>query len=195
MSYSDPRLHDRAALLELAKDLQVNGLIQFRTHRRTQVGVFTVYKKGNRLRLVFDSRQTNAFCYRPPKTRLASPSAFSNLRLPSEPSLEKKQSSGVSEGRPYRGCASAIDLVDAFDAFEVDNLAEHFAFEHSYTAAEVGICRTRDDEGNEYELEPSDRAWPCCGALAMGFSWALHFLPRGYNKGHGGRCDALWPVS
>ena len=79
--YVDPILQDRGQMLGLIHRLAQRALVTFRLVKRLGVGVFTVIKKGDLLRLIFDCRVTNACCYDPPKTMLTTPAALSNLRI------------------------------------------------------------------------------------------------------------------
>ena len=51
--YTDPALRRYDVLLDLALSLHKRGLLVFRLRRTGQVGVFTVAKKENKLRLIF----------------------------------------------------------------------------------------------------------------------------------------------
>ena len=52
--YSDPRLREPRELIGLAHKLHASGFLTFRKKARSKVGVFTVAKKDDWLRLVFD---------------------------------------------------------------------------------------------------------------------------------------------
>ena len=64
--YSDPALKsDTPGLKWLVNKLNAASLITFRRARRETVGVFCVYMKGDRQRLVFDCRWSNAHLEKP----------------------------------------------------------------------------------------------------------------------------------
>ena len=75
--YIGPLLKEPAVLLELIRKLKKLGLVVFRRARKCSVGVFTVARKLNKLRLVLDCRQTNALCRDAPRTYLSTPAALS----------------------------------------------------------------------------------------------------------------------
>ena len=74
--YTDPLLRSRASLLELVRKLHVHHLITFRRVARAKVGVFTVVKKDESLRLIFDCRETNLLCRPPPTSEMATAAAL-----------------------------------------------------------------------------------------------------------------------
>ena len=99
----------RGAHTTLAVELLRRGLAVARLTRRGIVGTFTVTKKRQRLRLIFDCRQVNATCKKPPKTHLSTAGALSQLRVDRRPG---------ESSRPYRGAVCSVDLVDSFYRFE-----------------------------------------------------------------------------
>ena len=114
--YSDPLLHQPKVYKGLVAMLYKAQLLTFCTIRRATVGIFTVSKKLDEngiewLRLIFDCRQVNWMSRKPPKSFLATPGAMANIDL----SPESLGATGeVQTDRPFSGCFSAVDLVDAF---------------------------------------------------------------------------------
>ena len=94
--YTDPLLKEPAVLLGLIRELKKRGLVVFRRARKCCVGVFTVAKKLDKLRLVFDCRQANALCNDPPRTYLSTLAALSHLRL-----SNFRLNQGEVEGRKF----------------------------------------------------------------------------------------------
>ena len=169
--YTDPALRDPKALRELVKVLFDLGLVVFRSKRRGVIGVFCVAKKGGWLRLIFDCRQANQLHRRPPRTRLATAGAFTNIDL-SEASLlsgldVSDEERAVRE--PFEGSIAGIDLMDSYYQFEFTALASFYAFDCTFSAAELGLTSVYDDlDQTWHPIEPAERVWPCLGTLGMG---------------------------
>jgi len=116
--YTDPILRQRDLYIKLVAKLWSLNLLSFSTVKRATVGIFTVAKKVDDLgvewlRLIFDCRQVNWLTRKPPKTHLATPGALAALDLSDEALGPGKKDAQ----RPFDGCFSAVDLVDAFYLF------------------------------------------------------------------------------
>ena len=177
--YSDPRLRRGEPDLDrLARRLHAAGLVTYAKARRGTVGVFTVGKKDKTLRLVFDCRYVNCLFREPPWTPLTTPASLSDLRLhghPGSSGTEQPLSCSSAEGA-YEGGFGALDLVDGFYQFQVDNLCSFFSLDTELDAWENGIYSFYDDAtGETSPTEEGDLVVPCLSTLPMGWSWAVFF--------------------
>ena len=59
--FSDPALHEAKDLLRLIKTMNSRGIVGFHLYRKAIVGVFTVARKGGKLRMVCDGHGPNTF--------------------------------------------------------------------------------------------------------------------------------------
>ena len=78
--YWDPKLRKSSAHLEsFLRRLYDRKLVSFRRAYKAEVGIFFVKKKHDKIRMIVDCRQAN-FCHQvPPRTRLGSAGALSEL--------------------------------------------------------------------------------------------------------------------
>ena len=188
--YTDPALQDRKGLLALVHMLLHRGLVVARLTRIATVGIFTVFKKGDLLRLVFDCRLSNLFCHKPPHSHLSTVGAVASIRLPpvtpsggcftaSDPPHSRFDSElgdhDTLHGRPFVGSIVAVDLKDSFYLFIFYALSGLFCFEHAFSAGELGVDRYIDDHGQWQPCDPLTTLWVALCTLPMGWSWALYF--------------------
>ncbi|CAK0867888.1 unnamed protein product [Prorocentrum cordatum] len=138
--YLDPVLRQPAAYLSFVERMRDGGMLEFRVDEGNfeEVGLFTVWKKDGRQRLVIDCRGSNFGFAEPDKTSLASGGSFSSIELAPG---EVLWTAGVdiadafyNMGLPPDGAYTAY--VDNFISFGVDpdrpaallRVAGHFAF-------------------------------------------------------------------
>lgn len=165
--YTDPRLRRRSEMLHLVRTLAAQQFVVFRTRRRARVGVFTVARKDDMLRLVFDCRPANHLHRAAPSTALATPSAFCSLNV----SASRLARDGVRRGDLVGG---SVDLVDGLYQLGYSRVAEFFALDVTLQAREVGIHEAVDPTTNQMVLlQPDDPVFACLGILPMGWSWSL----------------------
>ena len=133
--------------------------------------MFTVAKKGGKLRMVFDGRGPHACFNTHAKSFLSTSTALTNIRL------DKSQLLGPADDdeRPLNGVIIALDLMDSFYLFAWQGLAPYFAFEHAYPASEFGITNAFDEAGRPVAVAPDDLVFACLETLTMGSSWSLYF--------------------
>ncbi|CAK0855455.1 unnamed protein product, partial [Prorocentrum cordatum] len=81
--YLDPVLRQPAAYLSFVERMRDGGMLEFRVDEGNfeEVGLFTVWKKDGRQRLVIDCRGSNFRFAEPDKTSLASGGSFSSIEL------------------------------------------------------------------------------------------------------------------
>ena len=112
--YTDPRLRDRRAMMDLVRSLHAGGRITWRRRCLCKVGVFTVAKKDNSQRLIFDCRLAGAMCRPAPHTELSTAGAICELQWPT-----------CSETDPENKCEVSFAGSDLTDALE--GLSDLFA--------------------------------------------------------------------
>lgn len=102
--YSDPIFRrQRSVYSDFISRLHASNLIEFRTQARERVGVFFVWKKSGKQRMVVDSRLANLWFDSPEKVQLATGSAFSRLEVDRGPAIE----------------VGGVDIKDAFYRIEL----------------------------------------------------------------------------
>ena len=113
-AYMDPILkHNMHEYVGFISELQKRQMVAFKIHsgEAADLGIFFVRKKGNKQRLIFDTRILNQKFVEPPSTDLPSADAFTRLELPEECSFS------IGSG----------DLANAFYTLGVpDDLARMF---------------------------------------------------------------------
>ena len=163
--YTDPLLKGTPAMVELAALLICKSLALARLTKSCTIGVFTVLKKGDWLRLIFDCRPANLQCRRPNYSHLSTASTFTQLRV------DRKRTNDAG----YEGSLAVLDLRDSFYLFRYELLSHLFALEGTYRAADVGVTDALDAEGNWVHVEPETLVYVCLSTLPMGFAWSLFF--------------------
>ena len=150
--YVDPVLrNNRRKYVFFIHCMNGKGLLCWRTHVESHVGLFFVYKKDGRFRFICDSRQTNARFHAPPEIQLCS---------------------GEGMGRLVVGhtgfCGAGFDLKDYFHPLRIpSDLSSIFALPYLI----AGEARLRALVGRE--LAPSQAVSPCLATFPMGYTWAM----------------------
>ena len=80
-AYSDPLLRDRRYYARLVRHLASRGLIEFRRTCVEQVGLFSVWKKSGKVRLIVDCRLSNAHFGEPEEVHLASGASMGSIEV------------------------------------------------------------------------------------------------------------------
>ena len=150
MPFTDPALEDYGELLKLAKALVGKKLAVVRTHRRGYVGIFTVPKKDETQRLIFDCQITNWQCQDPPRSFLTTPAALAGMRLSDDALAEGT----VDDERPYDGRVAALDLCNAFYLFWTMRLSDLFALPQPFRARDLCVTHAFGPDGEEVEVDP-----------------------------------------
>ena len=169
--YIDPLLRDHVTVRGLVLKLAQLGLVVYQTFRYAIVAPFTVDKKGEKLRLVFDCRGPNQHCRNPPKTFLSTPYAISGLRIAA---AEHRTGHGGDGGRPYRGHIVAVDLVDSFYLLRWTRLSGLFAFQEVFKARALDVTTAIGPDGGTIDVSGDTDLFACLSTLPMGWNWALH---------------------
>ncbi|CAK0868150.1 unnamed protein product, partial [Prorocentrum cordatum] len=157
--YLDPVLRRREDYLAFIRRLGKANMLDFRLDGGDfeEVGLFTVWKKDGRQRLVIDCRGSSLHFAEPNKTSFASGASFSRMEL--------------QEGEQL--WTGGVDIADAFYNMGLPGeLRRYFALSR-LRAADLGVEVV---EGQSV----SSRAWvrPCLAVLPMGWSHALDFCQR-----------------
>jgi len=189
----DARLaNNTAAKWRFIESLRKVGLITFRRRARCHIGAFFVQKKNGQIRLVLDARPANQLHRAPPKSRLATPGALSNLNFTDEwariseelldgvgcqwrADVDEGAATGEGDNKDLEPHGSGVDLQDGFYQFLVPELSSWFSFGVTCTAAEAGVSSVYcDEEKKEVPIDGSEHVWACFAGLPMGWSWALY---------------------
>ena len=134
------------------KRLQDSGLVEFRETYKEQVGVFTVWKKSGKQRLVIDARLANMRFEEPETVHLATGSTFAAIEVDPGPAIE----------------VGGVDIADAFYHIElIEDLREFFALP-GIRASDVGVtkCGGKHVPGHQ-------KVFPCLKVVPMGWTHAL----------------------
>ncbi|CAK0810560.1 unnamed protein product, partial [Prorocentrum cordatum] len=154
----DPVLRRRGDYLAFISRLRKANMLDFRLDGDDfeEVGLFTVWKKDGRQRLVIDCRGSNLHFAEPNKTSLASGASFSRMEL--------------QEGEQL--WTGGVDIAEFYNMGLPCELRRYFALPR-LRAADLGL---KVVEGQSV----SSRAWvrPCLAVLPMGWSHALDFCQR-----------------
>ena len=181
--YWDPKLkNSKSRRIQLYQALHRSGLLTFRRTAKAKIGFFCVKKKDGMLRLIVDARIPNACHQRPPKTRLATPEAFSNLDLSSE-TLEEAGFGGIWGDSDSESGADGFegDVGDCFYNFQIQQLASWFSAGDWFSVEELSelglmVDQIWDDLSQAYTpVGPYETLTACFCGICMGWSWALHF--------------------
>ena len=151
--YYDPHIkHNKRIYCDLVRRLHQAGVVEYRRSCREHVGVFTVWKKNGKQRLVVDARFTNCWFDAPEGVRLATGSSFSNIEVDGGPPI----------------ALGGVDIADAFYQIELPaNLRDLF-----------GLLPVRADllgvkETVEGRISPHEKVFPVFRAVPMGWTQAL----------------------
>ncbi|CAK0816959.1 unnamed protein product, partial [Prorocentrum cordatum] len=157
--YLDPVLRQPAAYLAFVERMRDGGMLEFRIDEGDfeEVGLFTVWKKDGRQRLVIDCRGSNFRFGEPDKTSLASGGSFSSIELAPGEVL----------------WTAGVDIADAFYNMGLPPELRHLFALPRLRAAQLGV---RELGGRPVP----GRAWvrPCLAVLPMGWTHALDFCQR-----------------
>ena len=176
--YWDPLLRrDESRCIDLICRLYRVGIIDFRAKIKSTVGLFFVKKKDPAwIRMVIDARIPNFHHRTPPVTRLGGASNFAELDL-SQESLRKHF--GPKHGDV--GYANEMDVSDCFYQFKIPEMTQWFGIDLPKSVrfwSQHGIHLRNifdDDSGESIQVTDDCCVYPCIGAMAMGWSWALFF--------------------
>ena len=123
-------------------------------NRKGDLGVFSVEKKGDKIRLIMDTRILNLRFVDPPSTKLPTAAALSALEVPVDSDLF------VATG----------DISNAFYNMRVpDDLSDMFSMP-TIRAHYLGVT-----EPDGAPISPDEILMPCMCVLPMGWPWSLHY--------------------
>ena len=153
--YNDPIFRrQRSVYSDFIGRLHSSNLIEFRSQVRERVGVFFVWKKNGKQRMVVDSRLSNLWFSSPEKVHLATGSSFSRIE--------------VDEGPPIE--LGGVDIRDAFYRIELPSeLRDLFALNPlPLKALDPELVKSLDLDG-----DPNRLVFPCFRVVPMGWAHAL----------------------
>ena len=151
--YVDPMIRESPRLYaSFCRKLEASGLLEYRQSCREQVGVFTVWKKSGKQRLVIDARLANMHFETPEKVRLATGTTFAAMEVDSGPPVE----------------VGGVDIADAFYHIElVEPLREFFAL----PKVKAGDAGCGFASGSK--VAAGSWVYPCLKVVPMGWTHAL----------------------
>ena len=151
--YYDPLIkHNKRLYADLIRKLHDAGVVEFRRSCREHVGIFTVWKKSGKQRLVVDARLTNCWFEPPEGVRLATGSSFGHLEVDGGPPIAL---GGVDIADAFYQIALPQELRDLFGLLPV-------------RAEMLGITATV-----EGPVSGGEKVIPVFKAIPMGWTQAL----------------------
>ena len=151
--YYDPLIkHNKRLYSELIRKLHSAGVVEFRRSCREHVGIFTVWKKSGKQRLVVDARLTNCWFDAPEGVQLATGSSFSAIEVDGGPPI----------------ALGGVDIADAFYQIELPSSLRDLFGLLPLRAGLLGISDTV-----EGPVGIDDKVFPVFKAIPMGWTQAL----------------------
>lgn len=148
--YVDPiLLHQKAVYADFIQRLFHSNLVEFRLKARESVGVFFVWKKSGRQRMVIDARKSNLWFDTPHKVSLATGSAFARIQ--------------VDDGPPVQ--VGGVDISDAFYRIELPSEFRDLFALPPLSARALGLTAL---EGQA--IPGGQLIFPCVRVVPMGWS-------------------------
>ncbi|CAK0856156.1 unnamed protein product [Prorocentrum cordatum] len=151
--YSDPALRNPKLYIQLLRVLERRNLIDYYADKARSVGVFFVYKKSGKLRLILDGRHASLHFRAPDKVALASGASFAGLH--------------VDSGKPI--AVAEVGLADAFYTMLLPPEFRRYFALPSCRAGLLGLDCTSDGR----PLSGTDLVYPCFRCPPMGCSFSL----------------------
>ncbi|CAK0818925.1 unnamed protein product, partial [Prorocentrum cordatum] len=152
---------DRGEYVRFVQDLLNRGMVELRTRRDFEVGIFFVRKKSGKLRLKVDARSVNQNLRRPTSIQLASTAAMVGLEAEPGDRLE----------------FSIQGIADCFYQFKVpDYMVPRFGM-RPVRAGEVGAKTVQGEP-----VLAGAWVYPCLRVLPMGFSWAMRWTQQAHRE-------------
>ena len=152
--YVDPLLRSSPRkYADFCRLLHDRGLVQFRLGCKERVGVFTVWKKSGKQRLVIDARLANLHFEPPNSVALATGSSFGMLEVP-------------GGGPPLE--VGGVDIADAFYHIALEKELQEFFGLAPIKAKYVGV-----KEVDGVAVKPGQLVFPCLAVVPMGWTLAL----------------------
>ena len=151
--YFDPLLKfNRRAYASFVRKLHDSGVIEFRRSVREQCGLFCVWKKSGKQRLVVDARLTNLWFSDPEPVALATGTSFGNIEVDGHGPIQ----------------LAGVDIADAFYNIELPHQLRDLFGLRPLQACEAGVgwCERA-------ALADHDKIFPVFRAVPMGWSHAL----------------------
>ena len=152
--YLDPSLRNPRKYEKLLNLLDERGMIEWSFSVKEVCGLFAVWERSGKQRLIVDARRGNKWFTPPPKTRLATGDSFARLHATAGAALELGQT----------------DIQDAFyQMLMPEQLRPCFGLPR-VRASRVGVTRTVEGTA----VGPDAWIFPRLRVLAMGWTHALH---------------------
>ena len=151
--YFDPKLkHCRVSYVQFLRRLEAAGLVEYRLHVREQVGLFCVWKKSGKQRLIVDARLSNCWFGASSKVSLATGASFAALDVDPGPPIE----------------VGGVDIADAFYQIELPTEFRDLFGLRPVQAGEVDLWTL-----GGRPVSPTQKVFPVFKAVPMGWTHAL----------------------
>ncbi|CAK0830815.1 unnamed protein product, partial [Prorocentrum cordatum] len=151
--YTDPALRNPKLHVQLLRTLERRNLFDFYKDKCCNVGVFFVYKKSGKLRLILDGRHASPQIQVPDKVALASGATFAGLH--------------ADGGKPI--AVAEVDLADAFYTMLLPPKFRRYFALPGCRAGLLGLESTTDGR----RLAGTDLLYPRFRCPPMGCSFSL----------------------
>ena len=169
----DPALKRASVYKRFIWRLVSLGMVRLSLDAECECGVFCVWKKNGKQRVIVDARCINQRCKKPPSVRLCSGDGLGRLELPQELHLHVAQA----------------DVDNCFHRMRMPTEMQRWFSLPRISAANLGGVRI----GREYPND-STPVFPLLETLPMGFSWSL-FFAQSAHEAIVERCAGLNPAS
>lgn len=151
--YFDPLLkNSRRTYADFIRKMFDSGVIEFRRQCREQVGLFCVWKKSGRQRLVVDGWLTNLWFSDPEPVSLATGTSFGSIEVDDHGPIE----------------LAGVDMSDAFYNIELPEVLRDLFGLLPLKAIEAGV-----GEIDGIPLKDNEKVFPVFKAVPMGWTHAL----------------------
>ena len=161
----DPTLlRSPRAYAKLVKRMHNNGMIDYTTTCYCELGVFFVWKKNGKIRLILDCRRANILFLEPPGVDLVTSEGLSRIEVENE---NGDDSDLMAALRVFLGSA---DVADCFHRMRLKGKIRRYFCWPPILAGSVGISFA---DGKRVEAD--EWIWPMSNCLPMGWTWSLHF--------------------
>ena len=151
--YMDPILKkSKSCYVKFVRRLLASNLVEFRTQARERVGLFCVWKKSGKQRMIVDSRLANQWFSAPEKVELATGTSFTRIEVDAGPPIE----------------VGGVDIADCFyNILLPEEFRDLFAL-RPLPASEFGVTHVQSKT-----VSPSQLVFPVFRVVPMGFTHAL----------------------
>lgn len=156
--YFDPALkRSKASYVKFVQRLHASNLVEFRTEAREHVGIFFVWEKSGKQRMIVDARLSNMWFGAPEKVELATGTAFSQIEVDQGPPIE----------------VAGVDIADCFYNIGLPNEFRDLFALPPLRFGDLGLSAL-----DFPQFDGKTQVFPCFKVVPMGFTHALWICQR-----------------